>query len=48
MLTVKVLIPDKIVMGEADGVYGPAGNSRLHVRGGSEAILKEISGGRHR
>src|SRR4030043_275201 len=33
MLTVKVLSPDKTVMGEADGVYGPAGNSRLHVRG---------------
>jgi hypothetical protein len=30
---VKVLSPDKTVMGEADGVYGPAGNSRLHVRG---------------
>ena len=29
----KVLSPDKTVMGEADGVYGPAGNSRLHVRG---------------
>jgi hypothetical protein len=33
MLTVKVLSPDKTVMGEADGVYGPAGNSPLYVRG---------------
>ena len=32
MLTVKVLSPDKTVMGEADGVYGPAGNSPLYVR----------------
>jgi len=30
---VKVLSPDKTVMGEADGVYGPAGNSSLYVRG---------------
>ncbi len=29
----KVLSPDKTVMGEADGVYGPAGNSPLYVRG---------------
>jgi hypothetical protein len=33
MLTVKALSPDKTVMGEADGVYGPAGNSPLYVRG---------------
>jgi hypothetical protein len=33
MLTVKVLSPDKTVMGEVDGVYGPAGNSPLYVRG---------------
>jgi len=32
-LTVKVLSPDKTVVGEADGVYGPAGNSPLYVRG---------------
>ena len=31
-LTVKVLSPDKTGMGEADGVYGPAGNSPLYVR----------------
>jgi hypothetical protein len=30
---VKVLSPDKTVMGRADGVYGPAGNSPLYVRG---------------
>jgi len=33
MLTVKALSPDKTDMGEADGVYGPAGNSPLYVRG---------------
>jgi hypothetical protein len=33
MLTVKVLSPDKTGMGEADGVYGPAGNSPLYVKG---------------
>src|SRR4030065_1411116 len=33
MLTVKALSPDKKVMDEADGVYGPAGNSPLYVRG---------------
>src|SRR4030042_1903543 len=33
MLTVKALSPDKTVMGEADGVYGPAGNSPLYERG---------------
>ena len=33
MLTVKVLSPDKTVMGEADGVYGPAGNSPLCASG---------------
>jgi len=33
MLTVKALSPDKTVMGEADGIYGPAGNSPLYVRG---------------
>ena len=32
-LTVKALSPDKTVMGEADGVYGPAGNSPLYARG---------------
>jgi len=31
-LTVKVLSPDKTGMGEADGVYGPAGNSPLYVK----------------
>jgi len=29
-LTVKVLSPDKTDMGEADGVYGPAGSSPLY------------------
>jgi len=33
MLTVKALSPDKTDMGEADGFYGPAGNSPLYVRG---------------
>jgi len=33
MLTVKALSPDKTVMGEADGIYGPAGNSPLYERG---------------
>jgi len=33
MLTVKALSPDKTVMGEADGVYGPAGNSSLVTEG---------------
>src|SRR4030065_1423462 len=33
MLTVKALSPDKKVMDEADGVYGPAGNSPLYERG---------------
>jgi len=32
-LTVKALSPDKTVMGEGDGVYGPAGNSPLYERG---------------
>jgi len=33
MLTVKALSPDKTVMGEVDGVYGPAGDSSLYKRG---------------
>ena len=33
MLTVKALSPDKTVMGKADGINGPAGNSRLYARG---------------
>jgi hypothetical protein len=33
MLTVKVLSPDKTVLGLADGVYRPAGNSPLRVIG---------------
>src|SRR4030042_1415418 len=32
-LTVKALSPDKTVMGAADGVYGPAGNSPLEGGG---------------
>jgi len=31
-LTVKTLSPDKTVMGEADGVYGPAGNGPLYEK----------------
>jgi hypothetical protein len=33
MLTVKALSPDKTVMGEADGINGPAGHSPLCARG---------------
>lgn len=32
-MTVKALNPYKTVMGDVDGVYGPAGNSPLYVRG---------------
>lgn len=41
MLTVKVLSPDKTVMGEADGIYGPAGNSPLCVRGECKEKLSQ-------
>jgi len=41
-LTVKVLSPDKTVMGEADGVYGPAGNSPLYVRGECEGLPRGL------
>ena len=33
MLTVKALSPDKTVMGKADGINGPVGNSSLYERG---------------
>ena len=33
MLTVKALSPEKTVMGKADGINGPAGNSPLYARG---------------
>jgi len=36
MLTVKALSPEKTVMGEADGINGPAGHSPLCVRGECE------------
>jgi len=36
MLTVKALSPDKTVMGMADGVYRPAGNSPLCAIGERE------------
>jgi hypothetical protein len=36
MLAVKALSPDKTVMGLADGVNGPAGNSPLYAIGECE------------
>jgi hypothetical protein len=36
MLTVKVLSPDKTVMGKADGINGPAGYSPLCDKGECE------------
>ena len=42
MLTVKALSPDKTDMGEADGVYGPAGNSPLYVRGEYKGTLRGL------
>ena len=36
MLTVKALSPDKTVMGEADGINGPAGHSPLCGKGECE------------
>ena len=36
MLTVKALSPDKTVMGEVDGINGPAGYSPLRDKGECE------------
>ena len=41
-LTVKALSPDKTVMGEADGVYGPAGNSPLYGRGECKGLPRGL------
>ena len=42
MLTVKALSPDKTVMGKADGINGPAGNSPLYARGEYEGAPRGL------
>jgi len=42
MLTMKALSPDKTVMGKADGINGPAGNSPLCDKGECEGAPRGL------